>query len=365
MQYDMHYCGTYAMARAAGLTREAAQAVASAAQFVDDLAGTDILGGKVNIVFEDAGSLVSRPTGHHPGHLKNLHRSDQRQVWVPFHFLPGGEGDSFTERLRCQKDSRIAREMVEHHAKRFHEPFGLELAGVTAHVYADTFAHYGFSGVSSRRNKISQDSIDLYVSNPDVKQYIEEKAQNFWNGGGDTFWENIKASFAEVVSGALGHGAAATYPDRPFLTWTMYYEYPTAERLERHNQTTFLEGCEALHEMFSALVNERSQDRDRAPMPFADFRDEVKDILAHEADKAGRVARWETAMQNGIFGPAEEIPEYLGHEWNRKLDELHDNPGPDSTAALPLPVYHFLQAASMHRNYVLRDLLPSHDLVVA
>ena len=36
MQIDMHYYGTYAMARAAGLNRETARTVATSSQFVDD-----------------------------------------------------------------------------------------------------------------------------------------------------------------------------------------------------------------------------------------------------------------------------------------------------------------------------------------
>ena len=36
MQLDMHYYGTYAMARAAGINSNASATIATAAQFVDD-----------------------------------------------------------------------------------------------------------------------------------------------------------------------------------------------------------------------------------------------------------------------------------------------------------------------------------------
>ena len=36
MQLDMHYYGTYAMARAGGLNSDAARIIATSAQFVDD-----------------------------------------------------------------------------------------------------------------------------------------------------------------------------------------------------------------------------------------------------------------------------------------------------------------------------------------
>ena len=39
MQVDMHYYGTYAMARAAGLKADVCKIIATAAEFVDDNAG--------------------------------------------------------------------------------------------------------------------------------------------------------------------------------------------------------------------------------------------------------------------------------------------------------------------------------------
>lgn len=152
MQKDMHYYGTYVMARAAGIKPEIAQVIASAAQFVDDNAA------KKSVEFKDGGAVHSRATAHHAVHIKNIDREDQRFVWVPFHFLPGNEGSKFSEKLVCGKNSKIAQEMVNNHISRHKEEFSDELMGIAAHVYADTFSHYGFSGISSRKNKIVNDS---------------------------------------------------------------------------------------------------------------------------------------------------------------------------------------------------------------
>ena len=102
MQLDMHYHGTYAMARAAGLTAAAAKMIATCAQFVDD----NVAAG--NVEFEDGARIDSEATAHHAVDVENLEPRDQRQVWVPFHFLPGNEGESYTERLKCRMDSEIA-----------------------------------------------------------------------------------------------------------------------------------------------------------------------------------------------------------------------------------------------------------------
>ena len=97
----------------------------------------------------------------HTFDVANIDAEDQRKVWVPFHFIPGNEGDEYTERLVCRKNSDIAQEMVDHHVDLPDKRFYLPLIGITAHVYADTFSHYGFSGVSSRKNRIDSDSLRI------------------------------------------------------------------------------------------------------------------------------------------------------------------------------------------------------------
>ena len=59
MQIDMHYYGVYAMARAAGLTREASGRIATASELVDDNAEEE------HVEFGDGGRLDLMPTAHH------------------------------------------------------------------------------------------------------------------------------------------------------------------------------------------------------------------------------------------------------------------------------------------------------------
>ena len=246
MQIDMHYYGTYAMARAAGITRNAARVIAIAAQFVDDNAAKD------TIKFRDGGRLDAQASAHHAVDRKNIDLEDQRRIWVPFHFLPGNKGKTYTERLVCQKDSEIAREMVKHNLSLVDRTYALPLIGITAHVYADTFAHYGFSGISSRRNKVINDSFKFMDLNAKTEKYILDKAKKFKENYPDEegFLTNVKSWFAEKLSGALGHGAAVTFPDRPYLKWSFEYEDPKNDSGVRDNPATFLDGCQALHKLF-------------------------------------------------------------------------------------------------------------------
>ena len=103
MQEDMHYYGTYAMARAAGLAVEQAKVVAYAAQYVDDSTCND------SEVHEDGGMFQTVATAHTNSEAISNAAADhteQRKIWVPFHFFPGNAGGTLSEKLACVKDSQ-------------------------------------------------------------------------------------------------------------------------------------------------------------------------------------------------------------------------------------------------------------------
>ena len=381
MQKDMHYFGTYAMARAAGLAPKVCQTIATASEFVDDN------GERETIEFPDGGRLDFIPTAHHIADIKNIDHHDQRLIWVPFHFIPGNEGRTISERLLCRKDSAVAREMVEHNLSFAQRGFGMHLVGITAHVYADTFSHYGFSGVSSRWNKIDSSSFELIEVDERIRTHIDHKASRFqekygeemgtlpnnrdpekWNHSLSHAISTLKDRFlsdaAETLSGGLGHGAAMTYPDRPYLRWQFDYQHPKRRPSGlRDNPATFLEACEKLHAMFARLagiIPNARQDEGRA---FAEIRDNVARILATQAPRDGRERAWKNAARSGeLFVQPELILPYQGTQWMRGLEALRK--ATDSRKALEKHIFRFFQAAAAHRTFVLRDLLTRHGLVV-
>ena len=101
MQIDMHYYGTYVLARTAGFNTRAARVIASASQYVDES-----IGPKRDCYLQDGSYMRRVVTGHHFSSTKNLVPEDQRFVWVPFHFLPGGRGNTFSEKLICIDNSQ-------------------------------------------------------------------------------------------------------------------------------------------------------------------------------------------------------------------------------------------------------------------
>lgn len=361
MQLDMHYYGTYALARTAGLKPAVCRTIAFASQFIDDNAA------KLNILFQDGARIDAQATAHHVSNIiANRDEADQRQVWVPFHFLPGNEGDEFSERLMCREDSKIARDMVTHHLGYADRNVGIYLMGVAAHVYADTFSHFGFSGVGSRRNKVLNDSF-IFDQNldPDIADYIKGKADVFfqWYGKSGGFIANIKSWLAETVSGALGHGAVATYPDRPYLKWSFTYEYPQKKRVHRDNAATFLNGCQALHDMFSRFADRNTKHSDGSGVAFETIQDQITDILGYQARMEDRIKKWRTEAKKGSLGKKFDIPLYKPETWMKESADM--NSSENSGAALKSHLYRFYQAASIHRQFVLRELLPKNNLIVA
>lgn len=179
MQIDMHFYGTYALARASGIPPRDAKAIAYAAQYVDDSTSQD------SERHDDGGLLYGIATAHHDWQCvinRKVHPDEQRRVWVPFHFIPGGAGDSFEERLLCIKDSPIAQKMIEHHigVASNGSPFGLHLLGIAAHVYMDTFSHYGFSGVGSKYNSVKEETIKtIGVKDKNMEEYLINKFGKF------------------------------------------------------------------------------------------------------------------------------------------------------------------------------------------
>ena len=363
MQKDMHFWGTYVIARAAGVPSNDAHTIAYAAQYVDDSTKQD------SKTHEDGGLLYGIATAHHPKQaVENyLHdREEQRRVWVPFHFIPGGKGETLEEKLLCVKDSIIAQEMIDYHIAAAQEKnFGLELIGIAAHVYMDTFSHYGFSGISSEYNGVDGDSFEFLNirEGSEIEGYLFEKAKSFIS----KYKDKITSFVAEKGTGALGHAGVVTYPDRPFLHWQVDFEktrHDGTKTSDRNNPETYMEGCEKLHSRLSAFAETRYERP--AIQSFGDINKSVQEIIKFQGKKEERIRQWQQAIEKGaIYMPDESESEqvaYSEQDWKDEKENFHDFDSSDK--GIDTHAYHFHQAAAFHRYYVLKDLLPKHGIAV-
>lgn len=348
MQIDMHYYGTYAMAVAAGIPKNDAKVIAYAAQFVDDSTRYD------SGTHSDMGLLFGITTAHHPVQSFVKHKTDhagtkeeQRKIWVPFHFYPGGVGNSFEEKIICVKDGKIVNEMLDNHiSMAVQKDFRFELLGICAHVYQDTFSHYGFSGLSSDYNLIAGGSIEIIEDEPlTLLDKIKDK------------FEIFIGRLADAGSDSLGHAGGATYPDQPFLHWACTFDKnrpKNGKRSDRNNPKTFYESLEKLHTYFSKFA--KVYYTDSKPKSFTEMKDVLEKIINTEGEEDVRAKAWKES------GLVDGIPNYVPENWEnekKSFDKLAT-----STEGIKSNAYRFHQAAAYHRYYTLKDLLPKHGIAV-
>ena len=90
----------------------------------------------------------------------------------------------------------------------------------------------------------------------------------------------------------------------------------------------------------------------------------VKEIIERPGRKQERIGYWQEAAKSGdcYEGSGECIPSYENHDWNEQREHLAQDIV-NSAAVFRKPVFQFYQAVAAHRVYVLRDLLPRHELL--
>ena len=377
MHIDMHYAGTYAMAKLAGLNDESAHIIANSAQFVDDALKD------VAVIDENSGRLyASEISARHCGTLEYIKKEranltsyiDQLNIWLPFHFLPGNNGDLLTQKLVCQTDSKIAQEMIQSHInyaiqlQAEGKPWGNYLVGLAAHVYADTFAHYGFSGISSRRNLVASNSIrevsdsDSDSDNNNVLEHLYKDLSEAWG----TF-ANIKHSVTgyfgekatQIGEGAMGHSGVGKLPDLPYLVYKFQYKHEDLlhggqSTNPRNNPLMYLNACKRMHEYFSKYAEESNQ-KGNDFHDFADVEKQIQEILGYREEYAKtRLKHWQEKSKD--FWEI-DIPDYEGISWQGDFIKLKTRED-----VLASDAYRFYRASAHHKNVVLNEILPRHGI---
>ena len=359
MQMDMHYYAVFFLAAAAGMKISAAHTVANCSQFVDDSDSYDL------VSFSDGSSCAASVTAHHTLSVKNLDVVDQRFIWVPFHFLPGGTGESIEEKLVCAKNSFIVRMMLDEvlSAENIKSSDFISRVGISAHVLADTFSHSGFSGISSDLNRVVSSSIDMEITDMSVKKEFLRQNNKFFRRNGiiksfiREIIERIQGKLAESVTKALGHGSVATCPDVPYLRWKFKYEKPERE-VCRNNPQEYRQACEALYLFFCECCSLNPEITENAGIPYQNLVREIESNTAYEGDCEKRSGKW---MKSALNMPNRflngTVPEYKGEVW--KKCGVKSGYADAANEADRKEAASFHRAAEAHRNFILRSVLPA------
>jgi hypothetical protein len=290
--------------------------------------------------------------------LSNLNDTENHLVWLPFHFLPGNGGmdagqdpsDSFIDKIVCLPDSPIARAMVTAAIRDKDKPYGLHRLGITMHVYADTWAHQGFSGVLHDINEV-------------------ENAEE--TGAGGAFFDDLTKFLQGILEDAvppLGHGRANVLADLPFLSWQ--YRNGKNQVIKRDNTDIF---CAAADGLCKAMRRYIENDLQVAVAGIeADDMSKIRSLFSTLAfeDCGVRHKAWLNAISQGSFSFGSATISYAEDGRNSwKAQAL------GTSTDLPVHIYQktflksnwklFHDALQQHRLTVLHDILPAYGICAA
>jgi hypothetical protein len=357
MQIDGHHTLTYIAARFAGFNTNEAQKIAYSAQYVDDATNSGI------IKFKN-GAMYSRiSSAHRMLDYRNSEELANHQVWAPFHFLPGNAGlpagqnpsGNFIHKLICKPDSYVARDMIRLSVADQNKPYALHRLGITMHVYADTFAHQGFTG----NNHVINEVTELSSSDSELDESWFSKMSNWF----------VSNAFP------LGHGAALSHPDRPYITWK--YINGHGDEVSRDNRSTFLHATDMMcRAMRCFLENDLNVDLNNVDgIPSEDL-EVIKGLIETITDKDGeeRHMRWLKAIEEGKFSFGAEsisyIPKGVG-SWKYESIKQRASKDSDDDVFEYQPEFLnsnwklFHDALQAHRFDILHDVLPKYGICAA
>ena len=357
MQIDGHHALTYIAARFAGFEAEDASKVAYSAQYVDDATNGGV------IKFTNGAMYYRIASAHKMLDYRNSEELANHQAWAAFHFLPGNDGlpagqnpsGSFINKLVCKPDSPVARDMLQLVIADRDKPYGLHRLGISMHVYADTFAHQGFTGNNHKINEVT----DLESSYSELDQSFFSKIANFF----------ISSAFP------LGHGAALSHPDRPYITWQ--YKNGLGVHVERDNREIFFDAVDSMCRAMKCFINgDSTVNLDVvAGIPEEDAL-VIKGMLASINDDDGEVRhrRWLEAIAEGKFSFGAETLSYVPKgegSWKYesigqlKSEDQEDDRFEYQSSFLSSDWKMFHDALQAHRFDILHDVLPKYGICLA
>lgn len=249
MNIDFHYFAIKTLCMAAGMSEYEAQIVSNYSQFVEDytvwvnyqflevpdFAMHLVLNTKVPYEFY----TVTTAFANFIEDARLLVDKYQKEIGVPFHFIPGKRLKEFesqtiareyrTKAVEIYSNDLICQLLDDAKMKYYKFPGRYELMriGILLHIYADTYAHQLFSGFRRWTNFSYVTQAVSHITGEDIiSQY-------------DPVYYSVLPS--------IGHINVSTAPDDPYVTWSMKMASNKEERYvqkytmiyERNNPMVF------------------------------------------------------------------------------------------------------------------------------
>lgn len=320
MKKDAHFYALLVMARSVGIKKKTAHKIAYASQFVDDA--------KVNIItladdnpasilsaLDDSDKIINAATCHSYSDLSTYNYSSMTANTSAFHFVPGAEGDNFSKKMRCKKESKIIKTIVDK-AVNSGDPIKL---GICLHAYADTFSHQGFSGLASKVNDVEEVREDNQIQ----FSFFQLLKKGSWQEIGTRITSLFSEFRRDKIIPAYGHGQVYAYPDIPYLEWRYEYDasadFSSQYRVSRvKNRERFIEAFEKIKKILQRFLENNEQYKDHLTAA-VDYQEFYSILTARKLEKE-RIAAWkEFMLSNQLFSPADKnLMEYDHQLWLKK-----------------------------------------------
>lgn len=348
MQIDFHYGVIYVVSRLAGMAPASAATIAHACQYVDDASNY----APVNAAASD------------PAVAARWKESLQTPVsWAAFHFIPGGEGARPDEKAICRPNSPAAISAVERAIEGRGSAEGLHRLGVALHSYVDTWAHQDFSGLVSRHNLV------LYLEG-DQREFDRTSAR--WQRALNIAGASVAALTCDLFF-RLGHGAALSYPDMPWMKWG--YRNGRNQRIDRDNLQQFMLAADmACRAVRGYLNGNRRFLREPGLGPSERCALERLLLSNRHRNRFTRLAAIYANVAGGaIPGLCERMPEYVGNghgSWDRAAQDMLFS---CQRATRDQRLERFEEsdyrrvrtAIAQHRRDLIDEILPANGIVLA
>ena len=347
MQKDFHFYSIYVLCRCNGMSPENSKRVAYASQHTDDAKYDHALN------FENGGRFQQFLSAHKFIHPDVFSLDTQYQIYVPFHFIPGKQGDRFQERMVCAQNSEIAQRMVREVTNLKDKPYQVYRLGIALHVYADTWAHQDFSGLQTELNDVE----DIDVINEE-KVGIARIFRDFFRG------------ITESLIPQIGHAETATLPDEPYREWSFYHVYQKRS-IHRKNWLICQDASRAIYKEIKGFLNKNPEYRTEKPIPWGNIKSTVTNLFRQKGDLEERCGNWAERINDSGFGfacqPIEKDLSYNDREWFRaavevkKTDVREKYYRKDNFHLSDWKYFH--DAAASHRFFVLKEALSPQGIV--
>ena len=322
MRRDAHYYAILAFCRACGFTKDSAQVVAYASQFVDDA--------RTNLMFLNQSSpsiehdiVQNRPaffnmaTCHSYIKIKTFNYEAMVNNTSAFHFVPGYIGENFTKKLRCKEESPVILDILN---DVLLEDDLIKL-GIALHAYADTFSHQGFSGILSKVNDIkncrAQGNVDMGI--------LDRILHTFAQVGEGKFLE----VFDRIMPG-YGHIQAMVFPDIPYLVWSYEYDFSdefngSYKRVEIDNKQRYQRAFNCIRSYLEKYLIIHTQYLDK-DLKFKDI-ELLLDTLVSEGNDKRRERNWkELLIQQRLLGKDDlNMMTYEDTKWTKEAFSNFDD----------------------------------------